>query len=270
MKTGRHSRRFGAEYAYAAITPADVRCLPLLTSLAPAHPAYPPYWLLLPGLIHRTRPVIPLCADVSLFTPTFGAQWANTAKYSTTSAVIVIKKMCLAGAAECQAPPANKTCTYVTACRRTYHVTVDLISQNWNAVFGGHCGENNQINHKHGFIVVEKCVCVFSRSFDRWLLNKKLFLARKRLRSAADLSEFSAGAPWWRRSRTGWMGWWQSGRRSARQSDSPDVGGRSPKTSQAARANVHVSRRDTWRVILWRLSAHNFAWTRFQEFYKSS
>lgn len=138
LKTGRRSRRSGAEYAYAAITPADVHCLPLLTSLAPAHPAYPPYWLLLPGLIHRTRPVIPLCADVSLFTPTFGAQWANTAKCSTTSAVIVIKKMCLAGAAECQAPPATKTCTYVTACQRTYHVTVDLISQDGNAVFGGH------------------------------------------------------------------------------------------------------------------------------------
>lgn len=47
------------EYVYAAITPVDVRCLPLLTLLPPAHPAYPPYWLLLPGFIHRTRPVIP-------------------------------------------------------------------------------------------------------------------------------------------------------------------------------------------------------------------
>lgn len=74
VKRGRHSCPFAAEYAYESITPADVRCSPLLTSLPPANPAYPPYWPLLPGSIHRTRPVIPLCADVSLFTPTFTAR----------------------------------------------------------------------------------------------------------------------------------------------------------------------------------------------------
>lgn len=74
VETGRHSCRFAAEYASESITPADVRCLPLLTSLPAANPAYPPYWPLLPGLIHRTRPVIPRCADVTLFTPTFTAR----------------------------------------------------------------------------------------------------------------------------------------------------------------------------------------------------
>lgn len=151
--------------------------------------------------------------------------------------------MCLAGAAECQAPPANKN-LYVRdgvspdlPCHCRSHQP-ELERSVWRPL------RREQSNkHTSTALLLSNDVFLADRLTDG-LLSKKLFLARKRLRgSAADLSEFSAGAPWWRRSRTGWMGWWQSGRKSARQSDSPDVGGRSPKTSQAARANARVSRK---------------------------
>lgn len=46
------------------------------------------------------------------------------------------QKMCLAGVTESQAH--LQTFTYVTVCHWTYHITVDLVSQNGNTVFGGH------------------------------------------------------------------------------------------------------------------------------------
>lgn len=173
MKTGRHSCRSDAEYADASITPVDVHCLPLLTSLPPVKPAYPPYWLLLPGLIHRTRPVIPLSADVSLFTPSFKAQ----GKYRQ----IQHNLLCHCGQKNVSrwcclvpGPPAKKKKT-VRSWRHvagTHHVTVDLIGQNWNAVFGGHWGENkwNVLRFSQVvWLIPSQQKYFFSRTFQNFL-----------------------------------------------------------------------------------------------------
>lgn len=89
---------------------------------------------------------------------------ANSAK-----SVIVIKKMCLAGAAECQAHLQKKKKKPVRLWRHaagTHHVTVDLISQNGNAVFGGHWGENKP-----------NCVRLFTGGLTDSFSTKSLFFS---------------------------------------------------------------------------------------------
>lgn len=127
-------------YMHPAITPVHICCLPLLTSVPPAQPAYP----LLPGLIHRTRPVIP---PVLMWgcPPTIRSQ----GKYHQMKHNLCCHcdEKCVSLVLLRAKPTCQPVLTWLLlVCSCTHHIAVDFISQNGNAVSGGHWGKKASLH----------------------------------------------------------------------------------------------------------------------------
>lgn len=136
-----------------------------------------PCWVLLPGLIHCTRPIILHVLMLKL-----------SAQHSVPGHLPPLCwKMCLTVKCQVHLPTCAAFRWRLLMFGRAHHISIDFICQNGDAMSGGHWGDTGDSS-------VSQSVCAE-------------IIAAEGNRRVANLWGSSECALWWRRSHRGWRDW---------------------------------------------------------------